>query len=69
MHGGDTTLDCVTYTRMQPSTKVIELTAISCIVGWVPIGTAKRWGIIDKSKDLVRPAFIEDPELVEEMLL
>ena len=33
MHVGDTTFDHVTYTRMQPSTKVIELTAITCTVG------------------------------------
>ena len=41
-----------TYTKMQPFTKVIELTAISCAV-----------------ENLVRPAFIEDLKLVEEMLL
>jgi hypothetical protein len=63
----DATLQQVTYTTMRPQTEVIELTAISCVVGRVKIGTGKRWGIIDQSKGLVRPAFVDDPELVAEM--
>jgi len=49
-------------------TEVIELSAISCVVGRVGFGTGQRWGIIDRSKGLVRPAFVDEPELVDEML-
>jgi hypothetical protein len=52
---------------MRLQTHVIDLASISCVVGRVKIGTGRRWGIIDRSKNLVRPTFIEDPELVEEM--
>jgi hypothetical protein len=62
--GADATLEYVTYTTMRPQTEVIELAAISCVVGRVKIGVGKRWGIIDRSKGLVRPTFIDDPELV-----
>ena len=66
--GKDASLESVTYTKLEGKTRIIELTAISCVVGRVKIGTGNRWGIIDRSKGLVRPAFIEDPELVDEML-
>ena len=60
------TLGPVTYTKMlRSSSEIIELTAISC--GHVPMNGGRTWGIIDRSKDLVRPSFLEDPELVEEM--
>ena len=49
------------------STEVIELTAISCVVGRISLDRGRTWGIINWSKNLVQPSFIEDPELVEEM--
>ena len=62
------TLGPVTYTKMlRSSSEIIELTAISCVVGRVPMNGGRTWGIIDQRKDLVRPSFLEDPELVEEM--
>ena len=66
--GRDATLESVTYTKMRAYTQIIELTAISCVVGRVKVGKGKRWGIIDRSLGLVRPEFIKDPELVEEVL-
>ena len=65
--GLDVTKESVTYTMMRPQSEVIELTAISCVVGRVRVGTGNRWGIIDRSRDLVRPDLVHDPELVEEM--
>ena len=65
--GRDATLERVTYTSMRPQTQIIDLASISCVVGQVKIGRGDRWGIVDRSKDLVQPSFIEDPELVEEM--
>ena len=63
--GLDATLGPVTYTEMRGSTAIIELNAISCVVGRVKVGTGRRWGIIDRSKGLVRPAFIEIPAAKE----
>jgi hypothetical protein len=65
--GKDATAELVTYTTMRAQSEVIELTAISCVVGRVKVGTGNSWGIIDRSHDLVRPAFVDDPELVAEM--
>ena len=64
--GLDATLGPVTYTRMHRTTAIIELVAISCVVGRVKVGRGRRWGIIDRSKGLVRPAFIEGLGIVEE---
>ncbi|KAF8522354.1 hypothetical protein JB92DRAFT_3110713 [Gautieria morchelliformis] len=50
--GSDATFAPVTYRKMRTSMQVIELTAISCVIGRVPIGTTNMWGIIDRS-----PAF------------
>ena len=60
--GLDATLGPVTYTRMRGTTAIIELTAISCVVGRIKVGRGRRWGIVDRSKGLVRPAFIEEAE-------
>ncbi|KAF8576135.1 hypothetical protein K439DRAFT_1367972, partial [Ramaria rubella] len=65
--GLDATLGPVTYTKMRSHTDVIELTAINCVVRRVKVGTGSTWGILDRSQNLVHPAFIEDPELVAEM--
>ncbi|KAF8581135.1 hypothetical protein K439DRAFT_1414651 [Ramaria rubella] len=66
-NGFDAILGLVTYTKMRSYTDIIELTAISCVVGRVQVGCGKRLGIIDRSRDLARPTFIEDPELVTGM--
>ena len=52
---------------LRSSSEVIELTAISCVVGRVSLDRGRAWGIVDRSKGLVRLSFLEDPELVEEM--
>ena len=52
-NGLDATLSPVTYTKMRSMTEVIELSAISCVVGRVGFGTGQCWGIIDRSKGLV----------------
>jgi hypothetical protein len=57
----------ITYTTMRPQSEMIGLMAISCVVGRVRVGTGNRWGIIDRSRDLVRPDLVHDPELGEEM--
>ncbi|KAF8590237.1 hypothetical protein K439DRAFT_1628130 [Ramaria rubella] len=66
-NGFDTTLGLVTYTKVRSHTDVIELTAISCVMGRVQVGCGKQWGIIDRSRYPARPTFIEDPELVTGM--
>jgi hypothetical protein len=60
--GADVTLEYVTYTTMRPQMEVIELAAISCVVSHVKIGVGKWWGIIDRSKGLVCPTFIDDTD-------
>jgi len=52
---------------MWSMTEVIELLAISCVVGWAGFGTRQGWGIIDMSKGLVGSVFVDDLELVAEM--
>ena len=67
-NGDDATLHLVTYTKyLRSSLEVIELSAIGCVVGRVGLIGGKQWDIIDRSKDLVRPSFVEDPELISEM--
>ncbi|KAF8576803.1 hypothetical protein K439DRAFT_1366221, partial [Ramaria rubella] len=67
--GQDSTLTPVTYTNYlnSGSPTVIELMAISCVIGQVKVRQGNTWGIIDRSHGLVRPAFVDDPELVEGM--
>ncbi|KAF8581830.1 hypothetical protein K439DRAFT_1352860 [Ramaria rubella] len=67
--GQDGTLSPVTYTVFlnSGSPTVIELTAISCVVGCIKVGHGNTWGIIDQRCGLVRLAFVDDPELVDEM--
>lgn len=60
--GKDATKELVTYTKMQSHTEIIELAAISCGIGRVPIGSNGRWGIIDRSNYLMRPTFIDENE-------
>ena len=67
MSSWDATLERVTYTSMHLQTQIIDLASISCIISQVKIGRGDRWGIVDRSKDLVWPSFIEDLELVKEM--
>jgi hypothetical protein len=62
--GANATLKYVTYTTMRLQTEIIELTAISCVVSHVQIGVGKWWGIIDRSKGLVHPTFIDDKLVV-----
>jgi hypothetical protein len=56
--GADATLKYVAYMKMRPQTEVIELAAISCVVGRVKMGVGKQWGIIDRSKGLVGSTLI-----------
>ena len=47
---------------------VIDLASISCVVGHIQVGRNHRWGIIDRSEEIVGPWSEKDPELIEEML-
>lgn len=43
-NGLDAIIQPVTYTTMAPSSTITQLTAISCAIRRVKIGTGRRWG-------------------------
>jgi hypothetical protein len=50
--------------HMWPQTEVTELPTISCLASHAKIGVGKQQGILNRSKGMVHPTFIDDRELV-----
>jgi hypothetical protein len=59
--GGDATKHLITYQKMKPSPQVIDLNAISSVVGRFPYGTINgKFAIVDRSTSWARTVFVND---------
>ena len=58
--------DLVTYKQTAPQT-IIDLASIGCVVGRIQVGNNGRWGIIDRSEEIVEPCNEPDSEFMEEL--
>ena len=59
--GGDATQHPITYEKMKSSAQVIDLNAISSLVGRFPYGTVNGcFAIVDRSTGWARTVFVDD---------